>query len=159
MIIDLQRTVIRMQLRRFVVLIIFVLLILASMFMLSLQQRYFGMTKYQVALIFGLIYLLIMSVEAMFELYYIYFSDEGDLIIFRYFSTGYFNRKKQVIQIPKKSFSGYEITDSILGLKKKITLKQRLKTSVVQYPPVSITLLNEKQRTQLTETLDKYKDI
>ena len=157
MVIDLQKTIVKMWLRRFITLIIFVILAVASIFTLSSEGHYYGLNKYQIALTIVLIYIVIALIVPILELNYVFFSDEGEFIVLRYFSSGYINRKKRVIQIPKKSFTGYEIIKTLNGMKIKIILKQRLKTSEVRYPPVSITLMNKKQRTQMLEALDKYK--
>ena len=156
MIIDLRKSVIRTYLRRFILMIVFATLVIVSMLGLSLQKSYLGMTKYHLALIIGIIYVCIAVFEFVLELYYIYFSDEGENIILRFFSTGYMNKKKQVIQIPKKLFTNYEIEESMFGLKKKLILKQQLKTNEVKYPPVSVSLMNNKQLQLLRDALDKY---
>ncbi len=157
MVIDIQRTVIKTQLRRFLTLIGLMIVIVAVLLIGSLGNDFLGLTKYQWALIIAGIYLVSLILEAFLELNYIYFSDDDDLIILRYFSMSVFNRQKNSIEIPKSSFSGYEIKKSIFGLKKSIILRQRLKIKEVKYRAVSITGLNAGELQLLTKVLDRYK--
>lgn len=157
MIIDIQRTVIKTQLRRFLTLIAFMAVAATIILIGSLGDNFLGISKYRWALIVMGIYVLSLIVEAFFELNYIYFSDEDDKIILRYFSMSMFNRQKNSIEIPKKVFSGYEIKKSIFGLKKKIVLLQRLKDRDVKYPAVSLTGLNADELQLLTKILDRHK--
>ena len=98
MVIDLQKTIVKMWLRRFITLIIFVILAVASIFTLSSEGHYYGLNKYQIALTIVLIYIVIALIVPILELNYVFFSDEGEFIVLRYFSSGYINRKKRVIQ-------------------------------------------------------------
>jgi hypothetical protein len=157
MVIDIKRTVLRTQLRRFLTLIGVTVLTVAFILLSSLGNNFLGLNKYNWALLFGLIYFLSLIAESFMELNYIYFSDEDDWIILRYFSMSVFNRRKNSIEISKGSFGGYELHDSFLGIKKKIILKERIKDKKANYPPVSITGLNKKETNALLKTLDKYK--
>lgn len=157
MIIDIQRTVIKTQLRRFLTLIGCMVLVVAIMIIGGIRNELLGINTYKWALIIGGVYVVSLILEAFLELNYIYFSDEDDQIILRYFSMSMFNRQKNSIEIPKDVFRGYAIKKSIFGLKKKIILFQRLKVSDVKYPAVSITGLNANELQLLVKTLDRYK--
>jgi hypothetical protein len=122
----------------------------------SLQNDFLGINKYQWGLIVGLIYIISLMVEGVLELNYIYFSDDEELIIFRYFSMSVFSRKKNSIEIPKDKFGGYKIVESFGGFKKQIILYQQLKKEKAKYLPVSITGMNKEQITLLTNALDKH---
>jgi hypothetical protein len=95
-------------------------------------------------------------VEGALELNYIYFSDDEDHIIFRYFSMSVFSRKKNSIEIPKDKFGGYKIISSMGGFKKQIILYQQLKKEKAKYRPVSISGMTKEQITLLTKALDKH---
>jgi hypothetical protein len=116
-----------------------------------------GLNKYAWGAVIGAVYLLAMMVEAWLELNYLYYTDQGDTLIFRYFSMSIFNRKKNSIEIPRKVFAGYEIRVSLRGLKRKIILMQRIKDKVVKYPAVSLTSLKKEEYVALLKNLDKYK--
>ena len=157
MIIDIKRTVIKTQLRRFLTLIGFLFVIVIVILIGSLRKDFLGLSKYTWALIIGCIYIIALIFESFLELNYIYFSDEDDLVILRFFSMSMFSRKKNSIEIPKQVFRGYEIKKTLFGLKKKIILFQRLKDKDVKYPAVSITGLNSQEFQILIKTLDRYK--
>jgi hypothetical protein len=123
----------------------------------SLRKDFLGLNKYIWALLIGCVYILVLISEAFLELNYIYFSDDTELIILRFFSMSIFSRKKNSIEIPKKVFRGYEIRKALFGLKKKIVLFQRLKDKDVRYPAVSLSGLNSKEFELLIKVLDRYK--
>lgn len=157
MVIDIQRTVIKTQLRRFLTLIGLIIIVTAIIFIGRLGKDFLGLNKYQWALIVTGVYFLSIILEAFFELNYIYFNDEEGVIVLRYFSMSMFNRQKNSIEIPKKVFRGYQVKKSLLGMKRKIILLQRLKDKDVKYPAVSVTGLNANEFQILVKTLDKYK--
>ena len=157
MTIDIQRTVIKIQLRRFITIIIFTLGALIIMLGGSLQHNFMGITKYQWALIVGVFYALVATIEAILELNYIYFSNTDDKIVLRYFSMGFFNRRKHSIEIPIDRFSGYILKKSFWGIKKKLVLIQRIKNVDAKYPPVSITALKKEELKRILHTLDGYR--
>lgn len=157
MIIDLKRTVLKTQISRFITLIALVIFLLILLIMLDLKRTYFGFSKYQWAIVVSAIYIAHVIYQGILEPYYIYFSDQGEKIILRYFSMSFYNDKKQTIEIPKDSYSGYEIKTSLGGLKKKLILCEKIKNTVAKYPAVSITALNKTQEAHLIEALEKNK--
>jgi hypothetical protein len=87
---------------------------------------------------------------------FISYSDEGEKIIFRYFSTGIFGGKKNSVEISKKTFSGYRTDSRFFGLIRTITLFQQYKEGVAKYPPFYISALNRKEREKLFGSLNLY---
>jgi hypothetical protein len=155
MIIDLKRKVIKTQLRRFITLLIFIVLILLVLLILDYNKKYFGLTRYALAIIVAGVYVVFVLYQAVLEPNYIYFSDERDRIILRYFSMSFYNDKKQSIEIPREAFSGYEVKKSFGGLKEKLVLLERVNNKDARYPPVSITALTKNQRNNLLAALDR----
>jgi hypothetical protein len=156
MVLDIHKTVFRIQLRRFIVLMVFIIFVLAAMLLGKLHTLYFGLSKYQLALLISAFYVLYTLFESFLELYYIYFSDEGDNLQLRFFSLSILNRKKQAIEIPKASFGGYTVKKSMGGLKTKLILYHKLKTSKAKYPEVSIAALSNNEKQMLFALLNKY---
>jgi len=157
MTLDTKRTVIKVQLRRFLTLVVFIGFALGVMLLGDLQKEVLGLNKYHRALVILFLYFVSLLIEAWFELNYIYFNDDNDIIMLRYFSMSVFSKKKNSIEIPKKVFKGYQLKKVLFGLKKKIILKQFIKDTVVKYPPVSITGLKPNEFRLLLKTLDSYK--
>ena len=157
MIIDIGKTVIRTQLRRLLTLLLVVAVILFVIIQSATKSTFLGLNRYEWGGVIAFAYLLSLVIEGAFELNYIYFSDKGDVIVFRYFSMSVFNRKKNSIEIPKQLFAGYTIVTSLWGIKKKVVLSQLIKGTPVKYPAVSISSLNREQQSSLLACLDKYK--
>jgi hypothetical protein len=84
---------------------------------------------------------------------YIYYTDEGDHIIFRYFSAGIVSGKKNSVKISKSNFAGYKKESGFFGLIKGIILYQQLMEGVAKYPPVYISILSRKERTKILNSL------
>lgn len=160
MILDIKRTVIRTQLRRFITLIVFILLLMPTLFWGGWggwREQFWGIDRSSLALWLCLIYVVFLTLESVFELNYIYFSDKGDKIIFRYFSMSVMNRKKNSIVIDKAEFGGYKVKYSLWGLKRKIILLHRIKNNDAPYPAVSITGLSQAETQQMLTALDRWK--
>jgi hypothetical protein len=87
---------------------------------------------------------------------YIFFTDDGEKIIFRYYTTGFVSGKKNSVEIDKKSFSGYKIETSFIGLIQKITLLQKFQEGVAKYPPIYISALSREERTKVFKSLNNY---
>ena len=88
------------------------------------------------------LYILTIIFNVIRDFNYIYFSDDSEKIVFRYFSLSIFTQKKSSIEIPKSSFAGYKIERSLIGLIEKIVLLQQLERKIARYPSVSITATN-----------------
>lgn len=84
---------------------------------------------------------------------FIFFSDEGEKIIFRYFSTGLISGKKNSVEIDKRTFAGYKIESRFFGLIQSITLFQRFNEGVAKYPPVYISALSKEEKAKLMKAL------
>ena len=157
MVIDTRQTVIRTHLRRFITLVIFTTLVIILLIGGGPGKIWLGMNKFSWALIVGLIYLILLILESMLELNYIFFSDEDEKIMLRYFSMSMLSKKKNTIQIPKNELGGYEILEFLWGREKKIVLLHRFKGKDARYPPVSLSGLSKEEFFSLTGCLDKWK--
>ena len=85
---------------------------------------------------------------------YISYSDEGENIIFRYFTSGIVGGKKNSIEISKISFSGYKIETRFFGLIQSIILFQKFQEGVAKYPPVYISGLNPEEKAKVIKSLN-----
>ncbi len=90
---------------------------------------------------------------------YIFFTDDGEKIIFRYFTAGFVSGKKNSVEIDKKSFSGYKIETSFFSLIQKITLLQKFQEGVAKYPPIYISALSREERSKVFKSLNLYSGI
>jgi hypothetical protein len=156
MIIDTERKVFLTHLRRLITLLAFATIVMLIMLIGKRPNTYFGLTKYNWALIICSVYIISSVYESMLGLNYIYFNDENGIITFRYFSLSYFNSRKNLIEIPINDFMRYEIKTSMGGQKTKITLYCQIKNKEAKYPSVSLSLMNKAEIARLIATLDKY---
>jgi hypothetical protein len=154
MVIDIQRTILRKNLRAFILAIIFILLILVLLLTYLYENQFFGLTNYHLAIIIAGFYVLYMLFNALRQYYYVYFSDDHDKVILRYFPTGVFTHRKNSIEIPKRDFAGYEKKRWLFGYREKIILKVHTSRGTAKYPPVSLSALSRKEKGNLYQALD-----
>lgn len=158
MTIDLKRTVIKKKLRSFLTAIIVILLIVVLLFTNIYKEEIFKIDKYILLSLIVTVYILMIIFNVIRDYNYIYYSDEGDKIVFRFFSLSIFTQKKSSIEIPKATFKGYRLEKSLSGLKEKIVLLQHLKGNIAKYPAVSITSLTSKQKNILINSLNRHSE-
>jgi len=99
-------------------------------------------------------YFAVLLLPVMLNYQYIYFSDDGDKIILRYFTSGIISGSKNSVEIIKKTFSGYKVEKRFLGLVQSIILFQRLKEGVAKYPPIYISALKREERNKIYRSLN-----
>lgn len=157
MIIDKQKKVIATQLRRMITTLVFALGVIVIMLVGNRHVPFLGLNKYNWALVITAVFFLTLIIEGLFDFNYIYFSDAKNIITLRFFSLGFFNRRKQSIEIPISEFSDFKIEKSLYGIKEKLILYRKIKTKDAKYPAVSITFLNKKEKEMLVTTLIHYK--
>ena len=154
---DNKKTSYRIYLRKFYLAISVTLIIILLLFSGFFEDPLLGLTKTHYIIIIAGIYLLIILINFIRKQNYFYFNDSGKNIIVRYYPLRPMARSRKSIEIPKARFAGFEIRDSLLGLKKTLVLKQVLKKSVAQYPPISISSLTRKELNILVRQLSLYK--
>jgi hypothetical protein len=84
---------------------------------------------------------------------YIYFSDEGNKYILRYFNFLPTILSQKSIEIQKGALVKYTVEKSVFGLREELVLFEKTKKGIAKYPNVSITLLNPDQKEQLIKAL------
>ena len=84
---------------------------------------------------------------------YFYFSNNSKNIVFRFYSLQFFSGKPKTIEISKSSFLKYDIETSFFDKKDSLILYQKTDKGVAKYPPISLTLLEKKQKTELKRAL------
>ncbi len=107
-------------------------------------------------LIIIVIWLVIALIPMIFNYQYVFYSDEGENIVFRYFNAGIVGGKKNSIEIYKPTFAGYNTADKYFGLSSKITLFQKTGPGIAKFPPVYISALTKDQKEKLFRSLSSY---
>lgn len=157
MTIDTRKKVITFQLRRMISLLVFAISVILVLLVGKMPNTFLGLNKYGWSIVILVVFVLSIVIEGLLQYHYIYFSDEKEKIVLRYFSLGYMNRVKKSIELPKNELQKYEITESLYGFKKKIVLHRVKNTTEAKYPSVCLSILNKKELAMLTKTLDSYK--
>lgn len=107
-------------------------------------------------LILVAVYLVVVFLPMLRNFQFVFYSDEGGNIVFKYFLAGIVGGKKNSVSITKKSFAGYKTESKYFGLSESIILFQKMGQGVAKYPPVYISALTKDQRKKLFESLNKY---
>ncbi len=157
MVIDIQRTILRKNLRAFIMAIIFVLVIVVLLVTYIYEDQFFGITNYHLAIIIAGTYVIYMLYHTLRKYDYVYFSDENDKVILRYFPTRVFTHRKNSIEMPKRDFAGYEKKKWLFGFREYIILMVRTPRGTAKYPPVSLSALNRKEKESLYRALERLK--
>ena len=153
---DNQKTTIRVFLRKMLIAILTAVILVIVRTTSLFRPELLGISQYQWIYVIAGAYLLIVVISWFRGLNYFYFDDTGDKIVIRYYPIRPLGRKKKAIQIPKISFAGFEIRRTSLGLKKILILKQHVKKSVANYPPIGITSLTRAELDMLEKQLSIY---
>lgn len=157
MIINIEKTIIRKKLYSLYKIVFLIISIIIVVVLDFYYEDFFGVSNSLIYIILASLYLLSVIFNLLRDYQYIYFSDEGDKIILRYFSPGIFTTKKNSIEINKSFFAGFKITKSFFGIKEKIVLSQKTKRGIANYPAVSITALSQEEKKRITDSLNKFK--
>ena len=107
--IDNQRNTYRIWLSRLVMTIIFALIILLLVFVSWFDNLTAGITKYHVIILISAVYLAINWVNYMKRPYFVAYSDQGEMLVIRYYPVSMFTSRKNSIEIPKKQFIKFEL--------------------------------------------------
>ncbi len=156
MILENRKTAIKVRLRTFVATVVFATIISIIYTTRILNSTVLGLTKHQFTIFFALIYIFLLLYSYFLNLNYIYYSDNGYSIIFKYYSLRIFSNRKNSIEIPKKDFIQYDFEKKIFNLKENLVLYQRIKTGVAKYPPISISSLTKEEKIKLKKALSRY---
>ena len=150
------RTIIRLRLRLFVVSLLMIVYVYLVYFGKQLRFPLFGIQEIHATLSLTLLYLLLAFLPLILRYRYIYFSDDGRHIIFRYYAVGFMSGKKSSIEIPKNEFAGYDISKSFAGLIKALYLYRLMGNKKARYSPVYISSLSKKELEKIRKALNTY---
>jgi hypothetical protein len=150
------KSVINLKLLLRISIIIYLAFLVLSLAAGIIKFPLLGMGKATWIIILTVCFLIIMLIPVILNFQYIFFSDEGDILIFRYYTTGLFSGKKNSVEIEKRTFSGFTLDKSFIGLIQSVTLYQRMKEGVAKYPPIYISGLKRKDKETILESLTSY---
>ena len=153
---DNSRTIISLRIKLFVATVVILAYIILTYFARLIKFPLLGMSETAWTLILVGFSLFVAFLPLYLNYQFIYFSDDGENIVFRYFTAGVFGGRKNSVQINKKTFSGYKTDSSLFGLIQSITLFQKYNNGVAKYPPVYISALNREEKAKVFRSLNLY---
>jgi hypothetical protein len=153
---DNQKNTYRIWIRRLVMAILFTMAIIVLIFVPWPDAPPFWLNKYFLIIVLAVAYVVINTVNYLKAPYFVYYSDQGEMIVFRYYPLSMLTSRKNSIEIPKKQFVRYELKPFLFGTQQKIILYQHFRDRVVPYPAVSLSAVDEEDRARILASLQKY---
>lgn len=153
---DNSKTIIGVRIKLFgatVVLLAYIALVYAAKL---IRFPILGMNDTTWTLILVAVYLVLAFLPMILNYQYVFFSDDGESLVFRYFTAGIVGGKKNSVEINKTTFKGYIAESKYLGLTQYIVLYQKIGENTAKYPPIYISALKKDQRLKLFSALKKY---
>jgi hypothetical protein len=150
---DNSKTIIGLRIKIFMVTVLLLAYFILTYFAELIKYPLLGMsdTLWTIVLIF--IWLIFAIYPMVLNYQYVYYSDEGDSIVFRYFFAGIVGGRKNSVEINKSSFAGYKTETRYFGLMQSVTLFQRLREGVASYPPIYISNFTSKEKAKVLNSL------
>jgi hypothetical protein len=153
---DNSKTIIGVRIKLFGATVVFLVYIALTYVAKLINYPLLGLTETTWTIILVAFYAVVAFYPMFLSYQYIYFSDDGDNIIFRYFTAGIVGGKKNSVEINKRTFSGYKTQSGLFGLILSITLLQRVNNGIAKYPPIYISALNKEERVKVLRVLNMY---
>jgi len=153
------KSIINLKIIRRLSIIIFLAYLIIAFAAVIIKFPLLGMSRLVWTIIILLIFLLIILLPVVLNYQYISYSDEGENIIFRYYSIGFITGNKNSVEINKRTFSGFTLEKKFFGLMQSITLYQRLKGGIAKYPPVYLSSLNREEKAKILRSLNSFAPI
>jgi hypothetical protein len=157
MVLDIKRTILRKNLVNLITTMVMLIALVVLLFVPFNSDLIKGLSNNLLAVFVAVAYIINALYNALRNYNYIYFNDESDKLVLRYFSPNLFTSKKNSIEIPKKEFAGYELQSFFMRYREKLVLRRRTGKGIANYPAVSITALSEAERYALLFALHQLK--
>ena len=154
--IDNQKNTYRIWIRRLTMTIGFTLAIIILIFIPWFDQPDLWLSEFHAMIFLAALFVVISIFNTLKIPYFVSYNDHGDVIVMRYYPLSLFNSKKNSIEIPKQQFVKYELKPFFFGRYQKIILFQHFRNKVVGYPPISLSALDEEDKSRILASLQKY---
>jgi hypothetical protein len=151
---DNSKTIISLRIKLFAATVALMAYLAVAYIIKLVRFPFLGMSDTIWTIIFVGIWVILAFMPLVLNYQFISYSDDGDYIVFRYFTSGIVGGKKNSVEINKTTFSGYKIETSFFGLVQSIVLFQKFPQGVAKYPPVYISALKPDERQKLIKSLN-----
>jgi len=156
MTLDNSKHIISLRIKLFGATVVFLAYIILTYAAEIIKFPLFGMSDTLVTTILSAIYVIIVFIPMLLNYQFVYFTDDEEKIVFRYFNAGIVGGRKNSVEIHKQTFTTYKTEKKFFGLKTSIILYQRFNEGVAKYPPVYISAVPEKERQKIFSRLNLY---
>jgi signal transduction histidine kinase len=153
---DNKRTIIGVRIKLFIGTVLFLVYVALAYAAQLIKFPLLGMNDTIWTLILVALYLIFVFWPMILNYQFVFFSDDGEKLIFRYFTSGIVGGKKNSVEINKRTFAGYKAESRFFGLIKSVVLFQKMEQGVAKYPQVYISALTKEQRSKLFLSLNTY---
>jgi len=152
---DNKRNTYRIWLSRLIMTVVFTLVILLIIFLPWFDDSEFWLTRYHVVILISAIYIAVNWINYLKRPNFISYSDQGEMIIVRFYPVSMFTSRKNSIEIPKKQFVRYELQPFLFRTQHKLILTQNFRGKEARYPAISLSALDREDREKMLQSLDK----
>ncbi len=146
----------KIWIQKTIVILILLILIILFGFLDYFQKPVLGLDKSVYLIALGIIYLILIIINALLKPDFVFYGDIGDKIIMRYFPIRIFNQKKHSIEIPKSRFVKYEVEKFFFGFKERIFLYQKTPNGIARYPGISLSAVDKKDIENIKKSLQQF---
>lgn len=153
---DNSKTIIGVRIKLFVATVLFLVYLVMAYIAKWIPFPLLGMDDTAWTVIITVIYIVFLFYPMYLNYQYIYFSDDGYDIIFRYFNAGIAGGRKNSVEINKTAFAGYKLEKKAFGLKQNLILFQKMHDGIAKYPPIYISSLTDEERKKVFGALKRY---
>jgi hypothetical protein len=153
---DNSKTIISLRIKLFAATIALMTYLAVAYIIKLVRFPFLGMSDTIWTIIFVGIWVILAFMPIVLNYQFVSYSDDGDYIVFRYFTSGIVGGKKNSVEINKTTFSGYKIETRFFGFIRSIVLFQKFPQGVAKYPPVYISALKPEERQKLIKSLNIY---
>jgi hypothetical protein len=153
---DNSKTIISLRIKLFGATVLLLAFLALAYVARIIKFQFLGFNESSWTVILVGIWLVLALMPIILNYQFISYSDDGEYIVFRYFSAGIVGGRKNSVEINKTTFSGYKIEIKFFGLIQSIILFQNIQGRVANYPPVYISALNRKEKEKIINSLNRY---
>ncbi len=153
---DNSKTIIGVRIKLFLATVLFLVYLVMAYIAKWIPFPLLGLSDTIWTVIITILYIVFLFYPMYLNYQYIYFSDDGYNIIFRYFNAGIAGGRKNSVEINKNTFAGYRLEKKTFGLKQYLILYQRMQDGLAKYPPIHISALSDDEKKKVFRTLKHY---
>jgi hypothetical protein len=153
---DNRKNMYRVWLRKFFFTALLLILIIVIGFSEYFLKPVLGLDKSVYLIALGIIYIVLIIINALLKPDFVFYGDVGDKIILRYYPIRILNAKKHSIEIPKSKLARYETEKYFFGKKERIFLYQRTQNGIARYPGINLSAVDKNDIRKIKRALDQY---